>query len=219
MVEPLIILGTGGNAYDLLDIVEAINAKAESWQVAGFLDDRPERGERYLGLPILGKIEDAQKFANALFINAIGSDQSFAVRPSVVARTHLPLDRFATLVHPAATVSKRAALGRGVYVNHCVSVAGGAVVGDHVLIGPGCTVGHDSVIDDHTVIAPGAIVSGFVKIGRACYIGAGAMIRQRQQIGDGALIGLGSVVVGDVAPRSVVVGNPARVLAKVEVTR
>src|SRR5438128_759449 len=37
----LIILGTGGSAYDVLDIVDAINrcAAAPVWRVAGFLDD------------------------------------------------------------------------------------------------------------------------------------------------------------------------------------
>ena len=44
MTRPLVILGTGGSAYDLLDIVEAINAVQPTWEPIGFLDDAPTGG-------------------------------------------------------------------------------------------------------------------------------------------------------------------------------
>ena len=49
MTQPLIILGTGGSAYDVLDVVEAINAVSPAWDVVGFLDDARSPGERHLG--------------------------------------------------------------------------------------------------------------------------------------------------------------------------
>src|SRR5438067_1279149 len=104
-MQSLVIIGTGGNAYDVLDIVEAINAEAPTWRIVGFLDDRRQAGEHYLGASILGGIDDATRFGESWFINAIGSDRTFTLRPDVIARTRLPLDRFATLVHPGASVS------------------------------------------------------------------------------------------------------------------
>src|SRR5687767_13530415 len=116
MARPLIILGTGGNAYDVLDIVEAINAAGRAWDVKGFLDDARPVGSEFLGLPVLGRLADAGRFATESFVNAIGSDASFGRRREIVASSGLPQDRFATLVHPRASVSSRARLAPGVYV-------------------------------------------------------------------------------------------------------
>jgi sugar O-acyltransferase (sialic acid O-acetyltransferase NeuD family) len=212
--QPLIILGTGGSAYDVLDIVDAINADRRTWEVVGFLDDAKPTGGEHSGYPILGKLSDATRFDAHRFVNVIGSDTSYARRPRIVASTGLDAGHFATLVHPGASVSSRVRLGRGTYVNHGVSVGGGTVVGDHVALGPGAIVGHDSILEDFALIAPGAVISGFCRIGLACYVGAAAAIRQRVTVGDGALVGMGAVVLRDVLPGQTVVGNPARVLVR-----
>jgi sugar O-acyltransferase (sialic acid O-acetyltransferase NeuD family) len=211
-MEPLVILGTGGSAYDVLDIIEAINAQTPTWDVRGFLDDALAAGADRLALPVLGRLEDAAKFEGCRFVNCIGSDRSYRKRPEVIARTGLAPDRFATLVHPAASVSARARLGRGTYVNFGASIGGGVNIGDHVSVGPGAIVGHDTMIDDFAMLAPGAVISGFTKIERGCYVGTGAVIRQHVTVGPGARVGMGAVVTRNVAAGSVVVGNPARPL-------
>src|SRR5262245_26397131 len=157
MVRQLVILGASGNALDILDVVDAINASKLTWNVAGLLDDgeRPERS--YAGLAILGRLADAQRFDEVWFINAIGSDKSFRHRPRIMASTGVPLDRFATLIHPLAAVSARARVGRGACVNAGASVAGNVLIGDGVSLGPGSIVGHDSVVEDHATLAPGAV--------------------------------------------------------------
>ena len=50
-------------------------------------------------------------------------------------------------------------------------------------------------------------------IERRASIGSGAIIMGGVRVGADALVGAGAVVVKDVAPGEVVVGNPARVLA------
>ncbi|GJD63944.1 acetyltransferase [Methylobacterium frigidaeris] len=212
MQRPLIILGTGGNALDILDLVES---RSGPWRVAGFLDDARPAGDTVAGLPVLGRLGEARLFAEdpeTGFVNAIGSEASHRERLAIVARTGLDSERFATLVHAGAAVSSRAVLGPGTCVHAGASVAGNVVVGLHVAIGPGTIVGHDTVIEDGAVLAPGCIVSGFVRLGRTCYVGAGSALRQRVAIGDRALIGLGAVVLRDVPAGATVVGNPARTL-------
>ncbi|GJD50833.1 Putative acetyltransferase EpsM [Methylobacterium crusticola] len=211
MQRPLIILGTGGNALDILDLVES---RAGAWRAVGFLDDAKPPGTRIAGLPVLGAIAGAQDFPGHAFVNAIGSEASHRDRLGIVARTGLPDERFATLVHAGASVSSRAVLGAGTCVHHGATIGGNVRVGAHVGIGPGVIVGHDGVVGDGAMLAPGCIVSGFVRLGRACYVGAGASVRQRVAVGDGALVGLGAVVLRDVPPGATVVGNPARPLRR-----
>ena len=215
MTRRLIILGTSGSAYDVLDVVTALNRTSAAWEVAGFLDDARPAGSRYLDFPILGALRDAAGFADCWFINVIGSDTSYRRRAEIVRSTGLAPERFATLGHPQASVSPWARLGRGVYVSFGASIGGAVVTGDHVSFSPACVVGHDSVVSDCALVAPGAVISGFVHVGGSCYIGAGAVIRQRLRIGDGALVGMGAVVTRDVSPGTTVVGSPARILAKV----
>lgn len=54
-----------------------------------------------------------------------------------------------------------------------------------------------------------------VTIGNDVWIGGSVTIVPGVTIGDGAVIGAGSVVTRDIPPRSVAVGNPARVIKKV----
>ena len=221
MPRQLVVIGTGGNALDVLDIVAALNAQGAGWQVVGFLDDARPVGSMHLGLPVLGRLRDGAilagrsgMLANALFINAIGSERNHARRAEILASTGLAAERFATLVHPGAAVSVHATLGRGCCIGFGASVGGRARIGDQVWIGPGCVVGHDSVLDYGAIMAPRSTVSGFVCLGACCFIGSGAVVRQNVAIGERALVGLGAVVLRDVEPGGMVVGNPARELMR-----
>lgn len=49
-------------------------------------------------------------------------------------------------------------------------------------------------------------------IGNDVWIGAGVIIKGGVTVGDGAIIGAGSIVVKDVPPYAIVVGNPARII-------
>lgn len=49
-------------------------------------------------------------------------------------------------------------------------------------------------------------------VGRNCFIGARSMILPGVRVGDGSIVGAGSVVTRDVPPRSIVAGNPAKIV-------
>jgi len=79
--------------------------------------------------------------------------------------------------------------------------------GQDVSIGPKATIltlGHDPQSPDF------ADRGGEVVIGDRVWIGYGAIILPGIKIGDGAVVGAGSVVTRDVAPYSMVAGNPAK---------
>ncbi len=54
-----------------------------------------------------------------------------------------------------------------------------------------------------------------VKIGNGCWIGGGVIILPGVTIGDGTVIGAGSVVTKDIPANCVAVGNPCRVIKKI----
>jgi sugar O-acyltransferase (sialic acid O-acetyltransferase NeuD family) len=219
MKKKVIILGTGGNCIDILDALEEINrAGGETvYECAGFLDDDGEkRGRTFAGVKVLGALSDARRFADCFFVNGIGSPSNFWKKPAIIAGTGIPKERFLTIVHPAASVSRMAEIGRGSVIFQNVSVTSGAKIGDHVVILPNAVISHDCIVGDYTCVAGGASVSGNVKIGERCYIGANASIRNGLEIGAGSLVGMGSVVLETVAENTVVAGNPARFLRRVE---
>jgi sugar O-acyltransferase (sialic acid O-acetyltransferase NeuD family) len=215
MRQPLIIIGTGGNALDVLDVVTALNRMGHAWDVAGFLDDSRAVGSRYEGHEVLGGLRDAGRHPECLFVNAIGGDKSYRKRPDIVDQARLPAERFATLVHPLAAVSGQATIGRGTCINAGAIVAARVTVGHHVWLGAGCVVAAEATVEAHAVIAPGAVLCGFARVGVAGYVSAGACVRQRVTVGTKALVGLGAVVITDVLPGTTVVGNPAHVLVRV----
>lgn len=214
MSKSLIILGAAGNAYDVVDIVEASVSTEKSWKIVGFLDDDRPIGGEHIGFPILGALRQAPEFKDHFFLSAIHNERLYFRAAEIIADTGLALDRFATLVHPGAYVSSHARLGPGVYVAFGASVAGGVTIGSHSSVGPGCIIGHGTVIDNHVVLAPGCIISGGVHVEESTYVGTGAFIRQNLRVGAGSLIGMGAVVTRNVERGTTVIGNPARPLMR-----
>src|SRR5262249_10028485 len=213
MGKPVIVIGIGGYSANLVDMMRDENKAAgqEIWRPVGFLDDEPSRrGGSYYGLPIIGGLPEGPRFREAYFINAIGSTKSAALKPNLIARTAIPLERFITLRHPSAYVSDSVKIGPGtVITQHCVVMAD-AVMGGHVKTLPPATISYGAVIGDYSTIAGGAVVASEVRIGNCVYVGANCAIRERIIIGDEVILGMGAMVVRDIPAKTVAVGIPAR---------
>lgn len=215
--KKIIILGTGGNCIDLLDTIHEINDATgrPTYECIGFLDDNEDRwGTECQRIRVLGPLNDAYKFSDAYFVNGIGSEFNFWKKDSIIARTGLPLERFESIIHPTASVSRTSILSAGVVVLQNVTIASNVRIGNHVIILPNTVISHDDVIGDYTCIAGGACISGGVGVGKCCYIGTNSAIIGNVTIGNYSLIGMGSVVLHDVEENSVVIGNPATFLRR-----
>jgi acetyltransferase-like isoleucine patch superfamily enzyme len=126
-------------------------------------------------------------------------------------------------VRERATVGERTVVGRGstvdfdvrigvhVSIQTLVYVTGLSVVEDEVFIGPGVTTTNDDAMGRHP---PGAPLAG-PTLRRACRVGGGVVLTPGVEIGEEAFVAAGAVVTRDVAPRTVVMGVPARVVRRV----
>jgi len=212
-MDRLIILGTGGNCIDILDTVNDINKhKGHAvYECIGFLDDTQDNwGKKYHDIEVLGPLDRASIYHDCLFVNGIGSPSNFWKKKNFISQTKISLERFATIVHPSASVSNMAKLGKGVVVLQNVTIASNVTIGNHVMILPNSILSHDDSIGDYTCITGGVCISGGVAIGSSCYLGTNSAIIGNVTIGDYCLVGMGSVVIDNVEKNSVVIGNPAK---------
>jgi sugar O-acyltransferase (sialic acid O-acetyltransferase NeuD family) len=211
---PLVLLGAGGTACEAVDLVAALVQEGAAYRLVAALDDDSGLAGQWIGtVPIAGPLARAREYpSDTRFVDTLGSPRNYSSRPGIVGALGIPEERFVTLVHPAALVSKSVTLGAGSLVFAFAAIGAGARLGSHVTVLPHGTVSHDATVGDWSILATGAIVSGSARIGRCCYLGAGCTVIDGEQVGEGALLGMGSVVIREVPPGVVVAGNPARVL-------
>lgn len=214
-VQPLVFLSAGGTTADVLGFVEDINHHELRFEPIGFLDDAPaKQGTTFCGLPVLGALRDVARFPDAQFVNCLGSSSNYWMRGRVVDALGLGPERFATLIHPSAVISRRSSLGAGTVVYPYAFIGSGTSIGRQALIMSHASINHDVSIGEFAIVASAAVVLGKVTLGAHSYVGAGASIRQGLSVGDGSLIGMGSVVVDDVAPDCIAMGVPARFVSR-----
>ena len=105
-----------------------------------------------------------------------------------------PLEESTTVLPPLyIDYGKPVTIGKGCFIQQCCTFfgRGGITIGDEVFIGP-------IVIEDKA------------------WIGINSTILPGVRIGYGAIVGAGSVVTKDVPPMTVVAGNPAKFIKKIE---
>ena len=71
-------------------------------------------------------------------------------------------------------------------------------------------------VETFTQIEPRIYANKPISIGDGVWIGAAALILPGITIGERSIVGAGSVVTRDVPPYTIVAGNPARPIGKVE---
>lgn len=204
----LLIFPCNGNGIEALDCI------GSDYRLVGFISDAPVR-DAYVALAGEILARDAlARYPDARVLAVPGSAVTYLQRRQVIESLGVEPDRWARVIHPRATVSASARIGRNVLIMAGAVITSNAVIGDHVCILPNTVIHHDSRIGDWTLIGSNVTVAGGTSIGENCYVGSGSSIMNGLRIGDRTLVGLGSCVIRDTPPDSVVAGSPARPLRK-----
>jgi UDP-2-acetamido-3-amino-2,3-dideoxy-glucuronate N-acetyltransferase len=113
-------------------------------------------------------------------------------------------------------IQRNARVGRNCKVSSHSFICEGVTIEDECFIGHHVVFVNDrypaAVGADGSLLGPGEWNLVETRVCRRAAIGSGAVILCGVTIGEAALVGAGSVVTRDVAPNTVVAGNPARVL-------
>lgn len=206
----VIILGAGGHAQVVADVLLRARQAGANYEPIGFLDDDPRlTGTMILGLPVLGTIAQLTEFSHDAILVAIGDNE---IRARIFEIARACGERAITAVHPAAVLASDVCLGEGVVICAGVVINTGTVIGNNVILNTGCTVDHHNRIGDHAHIAPGVHLGGNVTVGEGTLVGIGAIVLPGCTIGAWSVIGAGSVVTKNIPAYVTAVGVPARVI-------
>lgn len=203
--RPVILLGAGGHANVLLEILQLRSIK-----VIGVTT--PDVDMSTVDVPVIGADDAIYNYEpeQIALVNGIGSVSSTQKREEVFQIFKKAGYSFLNVIHPSAIISPNANIGEGVQIMASSIVQPKTIVGLNTIINTGAIVEHHCHIGNHVHIAPGATLSGNVEIGDGAHIGTGANIIQNVVIGERTLIGAGALVNRDVSPRVKAYGIPAR---------
>lgn len=127
-------------------------------------------------------------------------------------------------IREGAVIGRDCILSKDVYIDHAVTI------GDRCKIQNGVSIYHGVTIEDEVFVGPHAsftndrVPRAFnvdwkvtpTRICRGASIGANATIVCGITIGEYAMVAAGSVVTRDVAPYTLVMGNPARSVSRID---
>lgn len=210
MNEPFVILGHGGHAQVILDLLRRLDR-----EVLGVLTPDLPAGALWAGIPVLGEdnwlcTPEARACAVAIGVGQLPPDRT-SLRPRLFQLARERDLSLPPLVHPGAILPSDMTLGAGSQIMAGAVIQVASHVGDNALINTRASVDHHCLIGTGVHIGPGATVCGEVRIDEGAFVGAGAVILQGVHIGAGAQIAAGATVLRDIPPRTrFIPGQPSK---------
>lgn len=205
MHQPVILLGAGGHAKVVLDLLRRMGV-----EVIGVCDPALANAEAQLwrDLKVLGDDNAVLQYpaGEITLANGIGNLPGQTLRRSIFERFRHDGYHFAPLIHPQAI------LAEGVEIDEGAQIMAGAIlqvdckVGMNSIINTGARIDHDCNIGSHCHIAPATTLSGHCTIGDGSHLGTGCNVIQNIRIGSASVIGAGTTVLRDVPAQSKLLG-------------
>lgn len=205
----MLIVGTGGHALDTFDVLEKLGRHKDA---CFFNNVDPHFHFSVPGLqtyPIIRRTEDlAAHFAKSPeFILGTGTPKyRKLLYELMIAHGGVPY----RLISPTAVIgSIHNSIGEGACIMNSVTITINTTIGEGALINTGAILTHDCQVGRFAELSPGVRVAGACVIKDHAFIGTGAVLLPKITVGEHAVVAAGAVVTKDVAPWTMVAGNPA----------
>ncbi len=207
------IYGSGGAGKDTLDLLDESPEERKKWEETVFIDDTVPTGE-YCGLRRF-TFEDFRKTFTPEEVRIVIAVGEPKFREELYNRVkEAGYSMTPPILHRLAAVSDTAVLGDGVVLQDGVRVGPEAVLGENTYVNHRTMIGHNCEIGKHCQISANVMIAGWIRIGDQVFAGISACIRDHTTIGEHSILSMGSVVLKDVRPYKIVLGNPAREIAE-----
>ncbi|MGE3710107.1 MAG: acetyltransferase [Hyphomicrobiaceae bacterium] len=209
MARKLAIVGAGGLAREILEVVLDINCVTPTWDIVGFVVigdySAPEDLHNY---PVFRALDSVAALSDLHLVIAVGNPAS---RHRVASRIPTGSVQWASLIHPRAWIGRHVEIGHGTVVCAGASITTDIRLGQHVLVDRSSTIGHDAVLDDFVTLNPGTCIAGRVHLETGVECGTGAILIPDVRVGAWSILGAGTVVTNSLPPNVTAVGSPARI--------
>ena len=200
----MIILGSGGHAKEILDILIEKNYNKEIIFINTLIKDKEKLFNKYNVINSLKNLSNIQNdfiigvgdinLRKKLAIYALSNNLNWTgirSKNSIIGKLNVEIDLTVDIMQNVQ-ISSEVSIGKGTLVNRNVSIH------------------HNVIIGKNNVISPGVQLLGGCEIGNNVFIGAGSIILPKIKIEDDVVIGAGSLVNKNVSRKTKVFGNPAR---------
>lgn len=191
MTKPLIILGAGGHASVLMDML-----LEQRREIIGVVCPSIPTNNIFKNVPHLEKDDDVLEYGrnDIKLVNGIGSLPGYNLRSSIFNYFVAHGFEFETVVSQKAIVSTRVVLAQGVQIMSGAVVQAGVVIGSNSIVNTGAIIDHDCNLGCDNHVAPGVTLSGGVVSKENVHFGTGSSVIQQVQIGGNAVVGAGAVL-------------------------
>jgi UDP-perosamine 4-acetyltransferase len=206
---PVLVIGAGGHAKILIDIIHESN----EYYIEAVIGQKNENIDNLMGHKVLKGDEYLEQYKKKGINNVvigIGGYRDNKRRQEIFNNLSSKGFNIVNLIHPSAVISSSVKLGEGVVIFAGVILNAEVEIGDNVIIATGSTIDHESIIKSHVLISAGVTIGAGNIISEGALLALGSKVISRVSIGKNALVAAGSVVVSDVDSDTVIYGVPGK---------
>jgi len=203
----IVLLGSGGHAKVVLDIVKRMNR----YKIIGVVSK--DSKTRFCDLPILGNdniLPDLFNDGIRNVVMGIGGYRDNLLRKEVFLKVKNMGFNFISAIDPSAVISDSAIIGEGVVIFSGVVINSETILGDNVIIATGTTIDHETKIEDHVLVSAGVTIGANVIICEGSLLALGSNVISGITLGKNVILGAGATVVKNINRPGVYIGIPAK---------
>jgi sugar O-acyltransferase (sialic acid O-acetyltransferase NeuD family) len=206
----IILIGSGGHARVIIDIIQQVN----TFRIIGVTSKSLKAGSSFCGYPVLGDdsvLTEIKKKGDIEHVAiGVGGFRDNLLRTELFKKIKAMGFTIVNAIHPSVCISPTAFVGEGVTIYPGTVINTSVKIGNNVIIATGVSIDHEATIGNNVLISTGSAVGAYSIIKDNALLALGSSVVAGITIGINSIVAAGGVVVNDIPDNSVVYGIPAK---------